>query len=183
MSFAKREPSRWKLEPERAAGGRTGIHADGPAMRFDGELAERQAEPSRVVRALMPALDGSEFFEDLLPGFRRHAIALVVHLDAHAGIATRDRDAHRAACGRVLDGVAEEVFQRPADDGTIAVHSHGFGSFNVDPTFAVHDGEGRTYFAGHPGQIPDRALDRHLALFEPAHVEQVVDHLAEHFGR
>ena len=32
---------------------------------------------------------------------------------------------------------------------------------------------------GHPGEIPFRPIDRHLALFEPADVEQVVGHPVE----
>ena len=39
-----------------------------------------------------------------------------------------------------------------------------------------------THVAGHVGQIPHGPPDRHSALFEPAHVEQVADHLTELFG-
>jgi hypothetical protein len=32
-------------------------------------------------------------------------------------------------------------------------------------------------------QVPRRAFDRHPALFEPAHVEQIVGHSVERLGR
>jgi len=52
--------SRGQFEPERAAGRYTRIHTDRPALRADGELAEGETHPDRVVAPVVSSLEGPE---------------------------------------------------------------------------------------------------------------------------
>src|SRR5438270_1407294 len=109
-----------KDERERAAFAECALDHDAAAVRFDGELAERQAEAC----AHFARIELTEFFEDAAEGFRGNALAGVADRkpDRLRIVLTR-ADRHGAGPGE-FDGVADEIHERA--DQLLAVAGEGW---------------------------------------------------------
>jgi len=134
-----------------------------------------------VVLPVTAALDGAELLEDLLSVRGGNTWSLILNLETNAAVPWRNGDSHGATWRCVLDGVAEEVLDHPSGEGAIAGHIHRLWAFDLNLTRAFPNPKGCRHVPGHPGQIPRAALDGQLALFQPAYVEQVINHSLELF--
>jgi hypothetical protein len=104
----------------------------------DGELAERETQPHRVVVRFLSNLDCPELLEDLFSRFRRDPVSLVVHGDSHAAPAAGDGNAHRAAGGGVPDAVVDEVLHDSPDECAVAAHFDGAHAFDVNGSLGTN---------------------------------------------
>ena len=83
------------------------FHPDAPAMRFDGQLAEGQAQARRHFAPGLAALDLAELLEDAVERLGRDAFARVADTEQQQTLRRLGGGRDGAAGGRELDGVAQ----------------------------------------------------------------------------
>ncbi len=106
-------------EKEGAALARPALHPDDTAVCLDGELAEGQAQSRGHLAPGLAVLHLAELFEYAVERLGRDALAGVTDAEQQGIVARLGRGRDGAPGRRELDGIPQQVDQRPAQGSVL----------------------------------------------------------------
>src|SRR5262245_62893632 len=119
--------TRWgarQRDRERRTLPETAVDRDRPVMTIDDPFDQAQSEPDAFVGCRPRRVSLIEAFERV-PGFlRRHADAVVAHVDAGATAFLRDSQHDASTFARELHRVVQQVEQQSLQPSGVAIHHH-----------------------------------------------------------